>query len=131
MYNYHVIASMNAILTSHTFQDFVAQILALDPQAQVIVAGDFNEFAFVEPLEYLMARSRLSDLDVVVRIPTTERYTYLFDMNSQQLDHMYVSDNVRGNARFEHVHVNTWVTRDEAASDHDPSVARFDLCKAG
>lgn len=78
-----------------------------------------------------MSRSRLSDLDVVVRIPTTERYTYLFDMNSQQLDHMYISDNVRGNAAFEHVHVNTWVSSEEAASDHDPSVARFDLCKSG
>jgi len=45
----------------------------------------------VQPLEEYAAISGLKDLDAVVGIDEVERYTYLFDMNAQQLDHMFVS----------------------------------------
>jgi endonuclease/exonuclease/phosphatase family metal-dependent hydrolase len=55
-------------------------------------------------------------------------------MNAQQLDHMFVSESVvsgkggRKKARYEHVHVNTWVDAGAMVSDHDPSVAALDVC---
>lgn len=54
----------------------------------------------------------------------------LFDMNAQALDHMYVSPVLaRGSTtRYEHVHVNTWAADADVVSDHDPSVALFDVC---
>ncbi|KAI5209107.1 DNase I-like protein [Aureobasidium subglaciale] len=109
--------------------DFVADILAEDKKANIIVAGDFNEFAFVQPLENFLEVSNLRDLDEAANIPALERYTYLFDMNSQELDHMYISQALKPKAQYEHVHINTWVTRDEQISDHDPSVAKFNVCK--
>ena len=57
-----------------------------------------------------------------------ERYTYLFDMNSQALDHMYVSRGVGKKVEYEHMHLNTWQNYDDQVSDHDPSVAKFGLC---
>ena len=78
-----------------------------------------------------MSLSGLNDLDAVAGIKPTERYTYLFDMQAQQLDHMFVSDALKKGAEYEHVHVNTWVDRDAQISDHDPSVARLDVCRKG
>lgn len=57
-----------------------------------------------------------------------ERYTYLFDMNCQQLDHMFVSKSLKKGASYEHVHVNTWATVAGQISDHDPSVAKLNVC---
>ncbi|KAI0143276.1 endonuclease/exonuclease/phosphatase family protein-like protein [Pestalotiopsis sp. NC0098] len=109
---------------------FVAQILAEDPDAKIIVAGDFNEYPVVKPIEDFLSLSGLEDLDVAAGIPEVERYTYLYDMNSQELDHVFVSPAVAAAApQFEHVHVNTWVSYDDQVSDHDPSVGKFDLCK--
>lgn len=76
-----------------------------------------------------MKKSGLRELDDIVEIPATERYTYIYDSNHQQLDHMFVSDGLAKNAQLEHVHVNTWLNYDDAASDHDPSVAVFDVCE--
>ena len=92
------------------------------------MAGDCNEFSFVEPLETFISVSQLRDIDALTKIKPVERYTYLFDMNSQELDHVFVSKSVK-KAEFEHVHVNTWVSYGAQISDHDPSVARLDLCQ--
>ncbi|CBX99304.1 hypothetical protein IAQ61_000562 [Plenodomus lingam] len=110
--------------------NFVKEILTKDKNAHIITAGDFNEFAFVEPLEQYVNISGLQDLDAVAKLPELERYTYLFDMNAQQLDHIFVSDAVaKGqDAQYEHIHVNTWPEDAAQASDHDPSVARLDVC---
>ncbi|KAL8936097.1 MAG: hypothetical protein Q9216_005107 [Gyalolechia sp. 2 TL-2023] len=111
---------------------FIAQILAQDPNAAVIAAGDFNEFSVVEPLERFVAISGLRDLDVVGGIPEVERYTYTFGSSQQELDHMYVSASVArsvGKKDFEHVHVNTWAGEEDVASDHDPSVALLNVCR--
>lgn len=110
-------------------QNFVADILAEDKNANIVVAGDFNEFAFVEPLENFLAISNLRDMDEAANIPQLERYTYLFDMNSQELDHMYISQALKPKAQYEHVHINTWATLAEQISDHDPSVAKLNICK--
>ncbi|ETI23805.1 hypothetical protein G647_05611 [Cladophialophora carrionii CBS 160.54] len=112
--------------------DFVARILAEDPAAAVVAAGDFNEFAFVAPLETFVAVSGLVNLDDAAGVAAKERYTYLFEMNSQELDHMFVSPKIAGSPGgrpdLKHVHVNTWVASAEQLSDHDPSVARLDIC---
>ncbi|KAF2017960.1 DNase I-like protein [Aaosphaeria arxii CBS 175.79] len=108
--------------------EFIKSILDQDSNAHVITAGDFNEFAFVEPLKQYAAISTLLDIDAVVKIKETERYTYLFDMNAQQLDHMYISKSLAKKAEYEHIHINTWVEFAAQISDHDPSVARLDVC---
>ena len=73
-------------------------------------------------------RSGLRDLDELADLAPEERYTYLFDMNSQALDHMYVSPALGRGARVEHLHVNTWQNFKGQTSDHDPSVALLNVC---
>lgn len=52
----------------------------------------------------------------------------MFDMNCQEIDHMFVSPALILGAAFEHIHVNTWSTLADQKSDHDPSVARLNVC---
>ncbi|KAI0821994.1 DNase I-like protein [Trametes gibbosa] len=112
-----------------TVATFVKALLALDPNASVIVGGDCNEYVQTRTV-FAPFAGLLTELDVAADVPEVERYTYLFDQNSEQLDHLFVSDAIvqRGVA-VEHVHVNNWAPSLSArASDHDPTVARVRVC---
>ncbi|KAH8723690.1 endonuclease/exonuclease/phosphatase family protein-like protein [Phaeosphaeriaceae sp. PMI808] len=108
--------------------NFVKDILSKDKNARIITAGDFNEFTFVEPLKQYVKESGLKDADAAAKIDELERYTYMFDMNAQQLDHMFVSESLAQKVKYEHIHVNTWPEFAAQVSDHDPSVAWVDVC---
>ncbi|KAF5024290.1 hypothetical protein F66182_3620 [Fusarium sp. NRRL 66182] len=108
--------------------EFIAEILSKDPKANVIAAGDFNEFSAVLPLQTFVKTSGLVDLDEAAKIPPTERYTYLFDSNCQTLDHIYISKELRKGVKYEHLHINTWQDKQGEVSDHDPSVALLNMC---
>ena len=57
-------------------------------------------------------------------------YSFVFEGNSQLLDHVFVSDALlRGSPRFDIVHVNVDFPRvdDRVGSDHDPLLAWFRL----
>ena len=104
--------------------NFVESILAADANANVAVMGDFNDFQFSDPLEVLKG----DDLtNLVETLPLNEQYTYVFEGNSQALDHILVSGNLRTNAAAEIdiVHLNAEFA--DQQSDHDPLVARFTL----
>jgi len=105
--------------------DFVASILAADPQANVIVLGDINDFEFSETMQVLTAGDILTPL--MNRLPQRERYSYVFEGNSQSLDHIIVSKQLLGpgKADYDVIHVNAEFH--DHASDHDPQVARFTL----
>ncbi|KAI5923753.1 endonuclease/exonuclease/phosphatase family protein [Camillea tinctor] len=108
---------------------FISSLLSADPSAHILTAGDFNEFAFAEPVARFASLSGLTDLDEAAGTPAAERYTYLYDMNSQELDHVFASPATAAKVQgFEHIHVNTWLSYDDQTSDHDPSVGRFDIC---
>ncbi|KAF7547702.1 hypothetical protein G7Z17_g7539 [Cylindrodendrum hubeiense] len=115
-------------LQAQTAAAFIAQIIAKDRKAHVIAAGDFNEFVQVEPMQTFLDTSGLIDMDDAAKIAEVERYTYLYDMNCEALDHMFISKNLRTGVKYEHMHLNTWQNYDDQVSDHDPSVARFNLC---
>ncbi|KAG9250453.1 Endonuclease/exonuclease/phosphatase [Emericellopsis atlantica] len=111
--------------------EFIADILAENPAAAVIIAGDFNEFVQVKPIQTFQEISGMLDLEDVVDMEPVERYTYLFDANSQALDHMFISPSVGRKAQYEHLHLNTWQNYDDQVSDHDPSVAKLNVCGCG
>ena len=99
---------------------FVAAQLALDPDANVVVVGDFNEFEFVSPLTGLEAAG-LTNLTNT--LPEDERYSYSFQGNSQSLDHILISGALQEGADFDVVHVNSeFAETASRASDHDPLV---------
>jgi predicted extracellular nuclease len=99
----------------------VEELLAADPDARIAVVGDFNEFEFVRPLE-ILEEAGLTNLTKT--LPENERYSYIFQGNSQSLDHILVSDALAGGAEFDAVHVNSeFAVTPQRASDHDPLVA--------
>lgn len=110
--------------------DRVDTLLAADPQAKVVVLGDLNDFAWSAPNRTLDGTAGggtrvLTDLAEVL-LPENERYSYNFQGNAQALDHTLVSDALLGAApAFDIVHVNSEFA--DPASDHDPSVSRFDF----
>ena len=123
-------------------RDFVDALLDSDPDALVMVAGDLNDFQFGEPgegsdhpvaiLEGTAGDDPLTNL--IYEEKEAERWTFLFDGNSQVLDHMLVND-----ALLKHVtavdmlHFNAAypsavggdATTTIRASDHDPIEGRF------
>jgi len=108
---------------SEAVQEFVEGLLSSDPGARVSVLGDLNEFEFVSPVTGL-EDAGLTNL--VKDISEDERYSFIFQGNSQQLDHILVSDSLSNSAEIDIVHVNTeFAETDGRASDHDPLVARL------
>ncbi|MGB7444955.1 MAG: endonuclease/exonuclease/phosphatase family protein, partial [Coleofasciculaceae cyanobacterium] len=103
-------------------QNFVANILNSNPDANVAVLGDFNEFEFISPLEIL----EQSLTNLTETLPEDERYSFIFQGNSQSLDHILVSDSLDDMAEFDIVHVNTeFAETSQTASDHDPLLSSF------
>jgi predicted extracellular nuclease len=104
--------------------DFVDAILAADRRANVIVLGDINDFEFSETIDILEGGVLTTLMDT---LPVSERYSYVFEGNSQTLDQILLSDNLLDHFRAEYdvVHVNSEFAGQ--ASDHEPSVARLDL----
>ena len=72
----------------------------------------------------------LTDVDTVSGIPPVERYTYVFNNENEQLDHIFVSNAIKmRGAQVDHLHVNNWQALiSERASDHDPSIALLRMC---
>jgi len=108
--------------------DYVDSRLAADPDARVLVVGDLNDFAFSAPLQALrgtgpdQALFDLSDL-----LPVNERYDYVFEGNSQDLDHILVSRSLYEEARPEFDIVRRNAEFADQPSDHDPMLARLDF----
>jgi len=93
----------------------------------IVALGDLNEFEFVEPVETL--ESSLTNL--VETLPEEERYSFIFQGNSQELDHTLVSDNLAKTAKFDIVHTNAeFASTNERASDHEPLLTRLNLTAA-
>jgi predicted extracellular nuclease len=102
--------------------DFVDQILGTFKNARIAVLGDLNDVEFSETLQTLEGGGALVNL--MDRLPKAERYSYVFEGNSQVLDQMLVSAKLdKRNTSYDVVHVNAEFS--DQASDHDPSVARF------
>jgi len=101
----------------------VDDILLANPDAKVLVLGDLNEFTFESPLEILAGGVDPVLFDLNQLLDPNERYSYVFEGNSQQLDHMFASSALLGIAQFDAVHVNSGFN--STPSDHDPILARF------
>jgi predicted extracellular nuclease len=87
---------------------------------KVIVLGDLNDFQFSDTVS-ILKEAGLTDL--VETLPENERYTYVFDGNSQALDHIMVSNSLAQSAEYDVVHVNSEFA--DQTSDHDPEVAKL------
>lgn len=104
---------------------FVSDVLARDPSSYVVVLGDLNDFEFSAPVQVLVDAGLVNLVDGVT---AEQRYSFVFNGNSQVLDHVLVSDALAGEAVLDMVHVNVdFAATASRASDHDPLVAALSL----
>ncbi|GAA3891087.1 endonuclease/exonuclease/phosphatase family protein [Saccharothrix violaceirubra] len=99
---------------------FVDQVKAIDKGANVVLAGDINDYQFSPAVGTLTAGGAVVDL--IATLPPAERYSYVFEGNSQTLDHILISSNIT-RYRYDVVHVNAEFA--DQASDHDPQVVKL------
>ena len=115
-------------------------LLAETPDANLMVAGDFNTFEFTNDLTDILpgpegVLTNLMTTDAVLVQDDTDRYTFIFDGNSQALDHFFVTSGIANDpgTRLDIVHLNVDFSRlasDVVASDHEPLLGRFELPEA-
>ncbi|MGW0547411.1 endonuclease/exonuclease/phosphatase family protein [Streptomyces altiplanensis] len=99
---------------------FVKDILKAQRNADVLVLGDINDFEFSATTKALTADGAL--FPAVKSLPRSERYSYVFQGNSQVLDQILTSPSIR-DFTYDSVHINAEFA--EQNSDHDPQVLRF------
>ncbi|MET9429243.1 endonuclease/exonuclease/phosphatase family protein [Streptomyces sp. NPDC003036] len=99
---------------------FVKDILKAQRTADVVVLGDINDFEFSATTKALTDGGAL--YPAVMSLPRSERYSYVFQGNSQVLDQILTSPSIRHFA-YDSVHINAEFA--EQNSDHDPQVLRF------
>jgi uncharacterized protein len=100
---------------------FARDIQRADLLANYVVAGDINDFEFSRTVEILQG---LQLLDLYYLLVPSERYSYVFEGNSQALDHILASPALLlPLPEYDSVHVNSEFH--DQQSDHDPQVARF------
>jgi len=103
--------------------DFVADLLAVDPTSKVIVLGDLNDFQFSPPIEIIKG-DILQDLMETLSIE--ERYSYIYEGNSQALDHILITAGLtEAFDTLDIVHLNSEFLYSTRLSDHDVLVAAF------
>lgn len=138
--------------------EFLANLIqarqTANPNEQIIAAGDYNAFQFndgyVDAIGTVLGTPTLAgnvvsaspdlvnpDLtDLIHLAPADQRYSFVFDGNAQELDHIIVNqpllsrvnrmEYARTNSDFPQVYRND-ATRPERLSDHDPAVAYITL----
>jgi hypothetical protein len=94
-------------------------VQAIDKGANVVLAGDINDYQFSPALQKLTAGGAVVDL--IGTLPPLERYSYVFEGNAQVLDHLLISRNIK-RYNYDVVHINAEFA--DQASDHDPQVVK-------
>ncbi|CAJ1316433.1 S-layer homology domain-containing protein [Paenibacillus nuruki] len=106
---------------------FVKQTLAQNSQANIVLLGDFNDFQFSNTLDVLKGKELTNLVDT---LPANERYSYVYEGNSQTLDHILMTSKIANRAQLDIVHINSdFMEADGRVSDHDPLLARIDFGK--
>ncbi|GAA2807492.1 endonuclease/exonuclease/phosphatase family protein [Streptomyces showdoensis] len=113
-------SEVKRLLQGQAVNAFVKDVLALDKQADVLVLGDINDFEFSGTTKALTDGGAL--YPAVKSLPRSERYSYVYQGNSQVLDQILTSPGVH-HFEYDSVHINAEFA--DQNSDHDPQVLRF------
>ncbi|WP_413364806.1 endonuclease [Lysinibacillus sp. 3P01SB] len=108
--------------------NFIEDIKTKNPNANIVSVGDFNDYQFADALKIHEGKLMTN---MINKVEQKDRYTYLYQGNSQVLDHILVSNNLVNKTEIDILHINADFT-DMAgrASDHDPVMVQIDLSAA-
>ena len=127
---------------------FVDGVLAGNAKAKIVVSGDLNEFGFEQPMTVLRGEATVTNYhvptadtidatatytaggtavlhDLAETLPASEQTDYVFEGNSEALDHVLVSNALATKAEFDVVRINADFA--DQTSDHDPLVTRIEM----
>jgi predicted extracellular nuclease len=118
-------------LQAQEVRSFLDQLLAADARANVVVLGDINDFEFSQTIDLMVGSGGNAMVDLPRTLKVSERYSYVFEGNSQVLDQILISKALavaphgsRGSAfDYDIVHTNSEFYDQD--SDHDPQVVRL------
>ncbi|MDG3132950.1 DUF6359 domain-containing protein [Streptococcus suis] len=122
-----------AIFNSETKRHQLAQMIAnftqeginQNPEANIIMLGDFNDYEFTKTIQILEAGGMVN---LVSRHDETDRFSYFYNGNNQSLDNILISTNLSNRYNFDMVHVNSVFMEEHGrASDHDPLLVQIDF----
>lgn len=138
------ISSMKRVGQSLETRILIDQIFDQEPNAKILVCGDFNAHPEEVPVEGLIGRiENTGNPGLVSRtllpcentIPGSSRYTYLHQGQKRLLDHLLISRSMLPYYRYAEIHNE--VLHDESISfavdekfpesDHAPFVAEFEI----
>ncbi|MBE6354941.1 MAG: hypothetical protein E7061_09520 [Treponema sp.] len=131
---------------ARTVYDFVNSILGIDENAKVIVGGDMNDFAYSTPQRILKGEIGNQIMWSIVEetMPYVEQFSYTFQGNLQEIDHIFVTKALWDKVGFSLAdktnksdetwkdycfipHINSMFTRNNHVnlSDHDPDLIKI------
>ena len=118
-------------LQAREVRSFLDQLLAADAAANVVVLGDINDFEFSTTVDLLVGSGATALVDLPRTLPVNERYSYVYEGNSQVLDQILISKALTvappgaKYPAFEYDIVHTNSEFFDQDSDHDPQVVRL------
>lgn len=105
--------------------DFIVAGQEQDPDLNVVVAGDMNDFEFTPAIEALKGDILTNKVEDA---PLEDRFSYYYQGNSQVLDHILVTNNIAEQTEIDMVHINSmFMVEHGRASDHDPVLVQIDF----
>ncbi|CAM3776350.1 hypothetical protein GCM10009865_50550 [Aeromicrobium ponti] len=110
---------------ANVINGFVKDVKEEDPNANIVLLGDFNDFEFSNPLKTLKGEVLTN---MIEKVPAEERYSYNYQGNAQVLDHILVSNNLAERTIVDILHINSGFMEEHGrASDHDPVLIQTSL----
>ena len=98
--------------------NFIKELVDIDKNTNIVVLGDFNDFHFSQTIRLIKGEILTNLID---NLPQNDRYSYIYEGNSQILDNILISDNLsKKNPEIDIVHINSEFSYNENFSDHDP-----------
>lgn len=118
-------------LQAQEVRSFLDLLLAADKNANVVVLGDINDFEFSKTVDIMVGSGPNAIVDLPRMLPVNERYSYVYEGNSQVLDQILISKALTiapAGAMYpaydyDIVHTNSEFYDQD--SDHDPQVVRL------
>lgn len=106
----------------------VKEILSIDPQANIVLMGDLNDYEFSETLKTI---EKTGMKNVGEKLEEGERYSYIYQGYSQELDHILLSPALYEKiAGADVLNINSeFSVKDGFTSDHDPLLAKVSFDK--
>jgi predicted extracellular nuclease len=113
------------IAQTKAINGFVKDILESDPDANILVAGDFNDFPWTPAIKTLEG-DHLTNL--FTKVDKDDWFTYIYEGNGQVFDQIFTTKPLLEKlVDFQVLHLNSVKSGDDRVSDHDPVIALFDF----